>query len=309
MKKLSFIIVLIITLSSCKVQKTNYVSHTKNNNSESNFIVFVADQNHKKIFYGFHIGLDKDSSDLIFSNQYRIQKAEIYKFNDTLMIKQVLQALTYGESEFVYKTPNKVDFTGGYHGDEQLIEVDFFVDGKPINLEKTFTLLPFKTFRYKQKSTMHESSSKSTGINIKHPVEAVHLKTTDFDDNGYKTNNIIQWQKNVELEKVYGSLVCLSRDFGEYGKSKSSDTIKLNENGKQKLSSNDTSITLWNTKNKTKVSVISEFSLKNESSRQWIWDHRVYSKYYRDVGKTTADKGDEWVFKTKVKFNFNRNPY
>jgi hypothetical protein len=282
----------------------NYISYI---NSESKFIVYLSDQNHKNIYYGFEVGLEKDSSNLIYSNQYRLQKAEIYKFNDTIMLKQGLIALTNGENEFVYKTPNKVDFTGGYHGDEQLIDIDFIMDDKSIDLEKSFHLLPFESFKYVQKSTMHESSSKSKGINKNHPIEAIHIKTTCFEDNGYKTVNIIQWQKNIELDKVYGSLVCLSRDFGGYGKSKSTDTIKLNLDGKQKLRSNDTNITLWNAQNKTKASITSKFSIKNNSSYQWIWDHRVYNKYYRDVGKTNAYKDDEWVFETKVKFKLTEN--
>jgi hypothetical protein len=40
-----------------------------------------------------------------------------------------LTALAGGESECVYRASDAVDFTGGWHGDEQLTEVNFFIDG------------------------------------------------------------------------------------------------------------------------------------------------------------------------------------
>jgi hypothetical protein len=287
--------------------KHNYVSYKAEDDSTSTLMVYIADNNQKNSYYGFEIGFEKDTSDLIFSNQYRLKGCEIYKLVGSQMVSTGLTALTKGENEFVYKTPNKVDFTGGYHGDEQLIEVNFLIDNEEIELRNNFELMPCKEFVYIQKSSMHESSSKVDGINYNHPVEAIHIKKTCFNNNGYTTSNTIKWQKDLELQTVFGSLVCIDRDFGGYGKSQSMDTIKFNLDGKKKLRSNDKSITLWNTRNKTKVNISSDFSINNDLSYQWIWDHKVYNKYYRDIGKVKAKKGDEWLFITKVKFELNEN--
>jgi hypothetical protein len=218
------------------------------------------------------------------------------------MVKTGLAVLTKGENEFVYKIAKKVDFTGGYHGDEQIIEISFIADNKIINLNKPFKLRPFKNFKYIQNSTFHESASIEKGVNKQHPIEATHFKTTSFGENGYKTVNAIKWKKNLVLDKIYGSLVCLSRDFGGFGKSNTRDTVNFDLKGGLKLKSRDKSITIWNIQNRTKAFIESDFSIMNDSSFQWIWDHKVYNKYYRDTGKINAVKNDIWTFSTKVKF-------
>lgn len=306
MKNTMLIMILMCSLSSCKT-KLNYTNYISYNAKDNSLVIYITDNNQKNIYYGFEIDYEKEDSDLEFSNQYRLNGAELYKLIDHKMININLTALEKGESEFVYKTPNKIDYTGGYHGDEQLIEVSFIIDGKEIELRKNFELMPCKEFVYVQISSLHESGSKNNGINYKHPVEAIHLKKTSFKNSGYITSNTIKWQKDLELQNVLGSLVCIDRDFGGYGKSQSIDTIKFNLDGKQKLKSNDKSIELWNTQNKTKVNVSSEFSINNDSSNQWIWDHKGYNKYYRDIGKVKAKKGDEWLFITKVKFELDKN--
>lgn len=181
-------------------------------------------------------------------------------------------------------------------------KISFIGDNKIIDLKESFELRPLSSFKYVQESTIHESVSKSHGVNKKHPVEAVHIKTTSFIEDGYKTVNIIKWQKDLVVDKIFGSLVCLSRDFGGFGKSISRDTVSFDIQGGLKLKSTDKSISIWNIENQTKAFIESDFSIKNDSSFQWIWDHKVYNKYYRDTGKISAVKNDVWTFNTKVKF-------
>jgi hypothetical protein len=301
---LSLILLLIYTLTSCGVKKTPqlYVSYETNQKDKSQFTVFVKDKKIDTLFYGFQIGFEKDTSDLVYSNQYRLQKASVFKFKDSLMVKTDLTVLTGGESEFTYKTPGKLDYTGGWHGDEQLTEINFIADNKVVDLNESFKLLPFNSFKYVQKSTIHETASVSQGVNNNHPIEAIHLKTTSFGENGYKTINTIEWQKNLDLVEIYGSLVCLSRDFGGYGKSKNTDTVKFDIDGGFKLKSTDNSISLWNKENRTKAFIESEFSVIKDSTSQWIRDHKVYNKYYRDLGQIKAVEKDIWTFSTKVEF-------
>lgn len=282
-----------------------YLSYELKEQDKGRFTVFVQDSKNKQIYYGFEIGFEKDTSDSVYSSQYRLQKANVYKFNDSIMIDQGIAVLTKGESEFVYKTSGKLDFSGGFHGNEQLINISFFVDNNVLNLEKSFNLMHCNSFKYVQKSTIHESASITNGINKDHPIESIHTKTTSFGDSGYETTNKIEWEKNLKLDEVYGSLVCLSTDFGGFGKSNSIDTVKFDTKGGYKLESKDKSMIIWNTKNNTKAFIESNFSIFDNTSTQRIWDHETYNKYYRGTGKVYTNINDTWIFQTKVKFNID----
>ena len=120
----------------------------------------MQDKENKNFYYGFEVGFELDTSDIVYTKQYRLQKAEVYILKNSRMVKTGLVALTGGESEFVYKIHDKVDFTGGYHGDELLTTVKFYLDGKELsNLDKPFSLLAGESFKYVQVSTMHETAS------------------------------------------------------------------------------------------------------------------------------------------------------
>lgn len=73
------------------------------------------------------------------------------------------QLISAGESEFVWKEANKIDFTGGVHGDERIdVEDDtfvkFYIDGVMLSeadLLESFELRPCNCFHYIQRSSMH----------------------------------------------------------------------------------------------------------------------------------------------------------
>lgn len=309
MKQTICFCLLLIVVQSCQVYQDNvpvFVSFEKGTQSNSYYLAFVQDTTHRDIYYGFQIGMEKDTSQLGYSNQYRLKGANLYRFNGYNMIKTDSRALTDGENEFVYRKANTLDFTGGYHGDEQMLNINFYINNDSLlTLKKSFKLLPCKNFKYVQKSTLHATASPDSIIDKNHAVEAIHYKTTIFNNSGYTTTNKIEWLQNLEINTIYGSLSCISRDFGGYGVSKSIDTVTFNTDGLYKLHSKDDCILLWNAANSNYAVIESDFSNFNDAATQYIWDHQAYNKYYRDTGNMRVKKGDIFTFKTKVLFAKN----
>lgn len=273
------------------------------------FTVFVKNISNPIYYYGFEISHEQDTSEQKFSDQFRLQKAEIYLYNSKQMSPIGLSAIVPGESECVYKTEGKVDFTGGVHGDEKLIEVIFFIDGVRLNiadLSENFFLKPCDEFSYVQKTTMHETLYDSDIIKSDHPAEAIHFKKTIFRNSGYETNNRLVWQKNSIIKIAYMSLVSISTDMAEYCQSDKGVITKLDRQGGYKLEELNDNAHFWNETNGTSATVKSEFSIRNDSSTQFVWDIEMYSKYYRDIvsnNPISTIKGDEWFGKTTIIFN------
>jgi hypothetical protein len=276
-------------------------------NGNEQFFVYVQNESNLKFYYGFEIVHEVDASELVYMNQYRLFKANIFEFDGQDMIDTGQVALTYGESEFVYQTPGKVDFTGGYHGDEQLINVDFYIDGVRLtDLSTSFSLKSCCEFAYIQKSTMHESAATGDVVNPAHPIEAIHFKHSIFSKSGYKTINRLIWQNDLTLSIVYGSIVCLSTQVGGAGQTSNYEIETFDFGGGHKLSEINDNVHVWNELNKMSATVQSEFDVYNDSSEQFIWDTSSYNKYYRDIahnGDITVVNGDQWNLITTVKFN------
>ncbi len=267
------------------------------------YIAFVQDTMQQSKYYGFEIVHEIDTSSSVYTNQFRLSNAYVYEVQYDVMVKSNLTALMFGENEFAYRTTNKVDFTGGFHGDEKMKSVTFFMDGQEINPNEEFALKPCKEFKYIQVSNMCETDSNDAAIENKHALEAVHYKTSIFSNHGYQTVNKIEWKKDVALEKIYGSIVSLSKDFGAYGASQTKNKTAFETSGLYTLQSTDKKMNLWNDEKNTAVTVESNFSVHNETSTQFIWDHKGYIKYYRDMGEVEIKKGAIWNLVTDVRFS------
>jgi hypothetical protein len=96
---------------------------------EMKIIAYVQNEANPKYYFGFEICHEIDASELVYANLYRLRYCYMYEFDGTVMSNTGIQYLTAGESEFVYRTDGKADFTGGFHGDEQLTEINFYLDG------------------------------------------------------------------------------------------------------------------------------------------------------------------------------------
>jgi hypothetical protein len=306
----TFLIVITILSLFVSCDDTEYASMyvtSKKIDADNNvkYIAFVQDTIQESKYYGFEIVHEIDTSSSVYTNQFRLSNAYVYEVQYDVMVKSNLTALLFGENEFAYRTENKVDFTGGFHGDEKMKSATFFINGKEIDSTEEFALKPCKEFKYTQVSSMHETNSENDTIVNNHAVEAIHHKTSTFSNHGYKTENKIEWKKDIVSEKVYGSIVSLARDFGTYGKSKTIDKTAFDASGLYALQSTDKKMNLWNDQKNTTVTVESNFSVHNETSTQFIWDHKGYIKYYRDIGNVEIKKGAIWNLTTDVRFSMN----
>ena len=113
---------------------TNYVDDTDYTGvyfydfdlSSETFISYVPIG--KNSFAGFRVVRYTDLSEGVYADLWKINGANHYKLIDEAMINQNELLLFDGESESVYKRDGKSDFTGGWHGDETLIDVSFFAN-------------------------------------------------------------------------------------------------------------------------------------------------------------------------------------
>jgi hypothetical protein len=301
------------TLNSNKFSKC-YVSYNPiGYNGNEKFTVYVQNEANPKYYYGFEIAHEINTDEIVYMDQYRLQIGKVYEFDGEIMINTGQVALTLGESEYVYQTANKVDFTGGYHGDEKLINVDFYIDGVRLtDLTTAFDLKACSDFAYIQKSTMHETAADGDIVNPAHPIEAEHYKHSMFSNSGYTTRTKMIGKKvgGLEMTVNYGSIVCLSREFGGNGQTDNYNIEGFDTNGGHKLNEVNDNVHTWNEANNTSAKVTSKFNVRNGVSYQFIWDTMTYNKYYRDLCRTTGQaqslmtlaENEVWEFETKVKF-------
>ncbi|MGS0705242.1 hypothetical protein ACVBEE_01580 [Acinetobacter sp. ANC 3781] len=164
------------------------------------------------LYVGFEVKHEYDMSDLVYQNYWRIYQALFYKLTDGIMQPTGKTALGVGESEFVLKTNStKVDFTGGYHGDEIFTDVKFLADGVFIPMSANIALKACEQFEYIEKSTMHETAD-ANGFIPGHPKIADHLKHTVFRNAGYKTRNLVKWNYDGLLTLIYHGIACIHKD-------------------------------------------------------------------------------------------------
>lgn len=272
------------------------------------FIVYVQNSINPIYYFGFEILHEIDTSEQVYSNQFRLQRAFIYEFDGMKMQSTGLVALAPGESECVYKALNAVDFTGGFHGDEQLVDISFYIDGirlSQMDLADSFQLKPCTEFSYIQKSSMHKTFRKNESQNHDHRVESIHFKNSIFGDSGYKTYNRIEWCDSVSIEIGYMSLSAIGIDMGEFCQSDKYQICQFNRSSDHKLKETNNNVHIWNETNGTYAKVKSEFNVSDDSAIQFIWDVTNYNKYYRNIipnDPVNVNKGDVWDSSTFVEF-------
>lgn len=273
------------------------------------FTAYVQNDANPYYYFGFEVGHKVNTDELVYSNQYRLDESQIYKFDGTEMTLSGLEALSDGESEFTYRTPGKADFTGGIHGDEQLVEVNFYLDGiRLTDLSTAFNLRPCSEFSYIQKSTMHETASDQGVVNSAHPLEAEHFKHTTFSNSGFITKSRIIGKKTggLVMNVCYGSLINFSEDIGGFCQSSNYVINTMDQSDIRRLEEDNDNAHIWSESNGLSATVKSSFSTLNDTSEQFVFDRDSESKYYRNLasnGYITLGLDQVWEFETEVKFN------
>ncbi|MFK7749112.1 MAG: BACON domain-containing protein [Kordia sp.] len=262
------------------------------------FTVYTQSDAKPDYYWGFTIRHEQNLSDEVYSDQYRISSCEEFMYNGYEMIPTETTILHIGESEFAYKKDDASYFTGGFHGNETLEEINFFIDNDLItNLSSEFTMRPCEEFSYLQKSIMHKND-------ISHTEEATHIKRTTIKDGGYNTKNTLIGIETVSMNICYGSIVSVSIDVGEKGYTDNfNESITFNQNGNRKMEEVNDIMFLWSNDSQLSTKIKSVFSIHNNSSKQYIWDTQYYSKYYRYIQNVDLGIGEVWNFETKVIFN------
>ncbi len=322
-RNITFILLLLL-LISCRRNDmaTNFGPYYCNKNCYVTFdptgfkshpLITVFLKYSKKSYYiGFSIGNQIDSSDSVYSNQYRILNASEYYFNGGKMLASGNTVLENGENECVYRASNRADFTGGYHGDEKISSIFFYIDNQVISFKNKLTLIPCEEFSYIQISTMHESPRLISNIvtpNRNHPIEAFHSKLTIFKNGGYETYNTLEWKKEIDIQlwyhgiasigKICGTKILDKKDSVLYsciGSNKFYRNYKVGE--KEVFYKNDSAgISAW-----VESTLIAPYNL-DTTCQLMVWDTPVYSKYYRIFRPNKITNiGEIWKSRMTVKF-------
>ena len=165
------------------------------------------------LYVGFDIKHEYDMREEIYQDYWRIFRADFYKLENGVMQPTGKVALGIGESEFVYRTnSDKVDYTGGYHGDELVTDIKFLADGILIPTTANIALTACEQFEYIEKSTMHETANKTTGVVTEHPKIADHVKHTLISNSGYKVRNKCVWNYTGLMSTLYHGISCIHKD-------------------------------------------------------------------------------------------------
>ena len=289
-----------------------YVSYELNGSSTGNekFTVYSRNKNSNE-YLGFYISHEVNTAPLEYNNQWRITGADFFKFDGKRMVSTENSALTAGESESVYKRKGKDDSTGGYHGDEQVTSINFFIDNVrllPEKLRNDFDLLGCLEFSYSQISTTHTTSTDHV-VELDHPIEAVRYKRTEFKNFGYESNIRYEWQMLIDdFEHVFLNLVSIDKFMGDYGENDFLLIYKFREDGSFVLETNGTWMKQYHSINNTAVTVQSKSNIQNKVAVQYLRDVPAYHKYYRNLNPNMnlkADIGDVWEGTTTIQFYKN----
>lgn len=294
--------VLLILIQTCKFESTDsledysstfsrcFVSYYPTGFNGEPLIIIYMKYPETVYFAGYQVGHFIDTSAIVYSDQYRILRADEYLYDGHTMLSTGNNIMAYGESECVYKVSGKTDFTGGVHGDEQLISISFYMDNSPVDFKGKTVLIPCEQFAYLQKTTTHESAISVNGTispNLDHPVETIHLKHTIFKNVGYETTNQLIWQKEVAVEFWYHGIASIAKANG-ISFFCESDSILYHTKGNNAflINNSDGARTIVYKNEDTGLSAkVSSRLLQPRGMDSLcilkVWDTPTYSKYYR----------------------------
>lgn len=262
------------------------------------------------LYVGFNVLYQFFDDDIVYEKYWRIANADFYTLTDGLMVATGKKALEIGESEFVFmQSGAKKDFTGGYHGDEQLTDVQFLANGLPVAITGTVPLTACSDFEYIIKSTLHESTEATGGFIAGHPVIALHTKRTSFINSGYKTYNKVTWKYTGELYSVYHGISCISKDVANVVMTgQTLNPITMTGSGSEIFREIGAREYIgYNTTNGLSANATSRIinnTVSDEASMLFVTDRVPDSKYYRrSPVSTTVSTGD--VFESEFECYFN----
>lgn len=268
----------------------------------------------------------------IRQNCWRIYGGGLYLRSVGNMTTQSKPLINSGvESEFVYLQDNKPDYVGGFHGDELVQDIQFFVDNMPLAIPTAnVSITPCKKFHYRQKSNMYESPLIGTPTVLIDPpvIQASHIKITSLYKGKIHIKNLLNWANTInpagmDMKEFFAGLFCVSNASAEFVYTNRSPSIIATANADATLFSEtkgSNTIYYYNATNKLSAKVyanilnVTEYSIPagvdktqeyKNACKLTCWDRLTDKKYYlrREGGGFKVYPGDIWETETVIEFN------
>lgn len=272
-----------------------------------------------KTFYAFtHIAgefygraeIIHEESEEKYQDYWRLIEAGLYKY-DSANIKMNAEnkvLLQDGENECVWKrSAASDDFTGGYHGDELVTDVQFYADGINIGMPTDdIPLTKCSSFRYIEESTMHKTAQ--NGI-TDHAIECYHTKVTDIINGGYKTFNRLKWAVTGVVSLWYHGISCIGKDTATRCYTESNFTERIFDGTQPVVEEiGFREMYGYNAEKGLSSFVTSKLIIpadRDSTCTYFINDRAGDSKYYRKVSAFNPSIGEVMESEMIVRFNIN----
>lgn len=246
-------------------------------------------------YVGFNI--DYVVNESIRANLWRIRDANLYIYNGTSMVNQSTIIMHSSENEYVYAVAGQADSIGGFHGDEELTSVSFFINESLLSIPSVnVPLTACNSFKYGQKSeTFLPSNPVKTNV-------ANHTKITEIKEGGYTTYNKLEFLTSLSVNSSYGGLCCVAPAVGKncYSKQLNIETRTggdgdlINESGSLDI---DGQVSYYNETNflssdcdsrwiNVKLGGVDVTNTYWKDSEIKVWDRTTDAKYYHRVTQT-----------------------
>ncbi len=267
---------------------------------EGNEQLFVYVNISDDFYVGFEVVHWIDLADTVYSDQWRILRAKMYQLSSGVMVNQNIDLLANGDSEGVYRTADKSDFTGGVHGDETVINLELFASGVKISLGADIPLTGCDTFKLLQRSNTHEAPATGNVPNLSHPIETLRVKEIYFENGGYRMNNRWTWVNTPDTSIVtfYPALATTHKNAAQAGYTDLEyiETVFNGDNTNKMEGIGQRKFAAYNSTNGLGTEVTSKVitpSNLDAGCNMFIWDRVEDSKYYRDLAGNAPDtQGD-----------------
>jgi len=245
------------------------------------------------------------------SDLWRLYGAYEVELIDGAFVSTGRNILHTSENEDVYhENDNATDFTGGYHGFEELTGVRILADDKEISLGSDIpTPIACKKFEYMQSSLMYDHGN--------YPAEAaIHFKRTNFSKPGYTVFKHISPKIPILGGTWFAGLSCVSTGIASSWfaddlivktalyDNKEKD-VKVGKDPTLFYSKAGTGYTAEAKGYFTNVLIggVQQKDVWNEAMKTEVYDRTTDLKYYRrGTGFANVDNGDyiESIFELKI---------
>lgn len=264
-----------------------------------------------------------DYGDGANSDHFRLTEGHFYAFNGEVMSPLGIALIVLGESESAVWKNGSLP-TGGFHGNELLTQVNFFINGVDIGNISTlqaFELRPCKSFKYMQVSNIYQALEGVTII-------FKRIKETVCSKGMFITESLYTPPADIDFS-LYGSLVCIAPACSQFAQNDMGEIRTMSHasgNGESHYLEvyGGERMRYWSTVNGISIDVSGRIlrhrkrvsgnnyedaaDSLNASARVTTKDNQRYGKYYR-VNTNVNLKADDFIkCRTEVHVSESETP-